>query len=93
MDAVRDLDDALTLTHLFATLPAESRYDIPGQVVERCRRLVMEWQAYCARGAALRKVFISVKGFYYQVGGGWGSWGEKVARMGRVVFASGQVAL
>jgi hypothetical protein len=49
------------------TLPAESRYEISGQVVERCKRLVMEWQAYCAKCNALRKVFISVKGFYYQV--------------------------
>jgi hypothetical protein len=28
---------------------------------------MMEWQVYCAKCNALRKVFISVKGFYYQV--------------------------
>lgn len=72
IDALRDLDDPLTLVHLFATLPAERHYDIPSRTVERCKRLVMEWQAYVARTNALRKVFVSVKGFYYQVGRGAG---------------------
>jgi hypothetical protein len=62
------MDDALTLVHLFASLPAEGRYGIPPDAVARCRRLALEWQAYCARTAALRKAFISVKGFFYQVG-------------------------
>lgn len=69
MDALRDMDDALTLVHLFASLPAEGRYGIPADAVEKCRRLALEWQAYCARTGALRKTFISVKGFFYQVGG------------------------
>lgn len=66
VDALRDLDDALTLVHLFASLPAEGKYGIPSDAVGRCRRLALEWQAYCARTGALRKAFISVKGFYYQ---------------------------
>jgi hypothetical protein len=33
----------------------------------RCRRLVLEWNAYIARTSSLRRVFVSVKGFYYQV--------------------------
>lgn len=81
MDALRDLDDSLTMVHLFATLPAESKYDIPQRTVQLCRRLALEWQAYVVRSGALRRVFVSVKGYYFQVGvlsgGGVGSgrWG------------------
>jgi hypothetical protein len=35
-------------------------------VWRRCRRIVLEWNAYIARTSALRHVFVSVKGFYYQ---------------------------
>lgn len=44
--------------------------DIPGYPwlqVRLARRLALEWQAYIVRTHALRKVFASVKGFYYQV--------------------------
>lgn len=54
------------MAHLFATLPAESNHDIPAKVVANARRLSMEFQAYVVRAHALRKVFVSVKGFYYQ---------------------------
>ncbi|MEW5307646.1 MAG: hypothetical protein WDW36_010025 [Sanguina aurantia] len=66
VDALRDLDDPLTMIHLFATLPAEKRYNIPVKAVETARRLAMEFQAYMVRAHALRRVFISVKGFYFQ---------------------------
>ena len=66
VDALRDLDDPLTMTHLFATLPAESNHDIPAKVVSNAKRLSMEFQAYVVRAHALRKVFVSVKGYYYQ---------------------------
>jgi pescadillo protein len=66
VDALRDLDDALTLVHLFAHLPASAAHHIPGPALTRCKRLVLEWQAYCARTSGLRRVFISVKGWYYQ---------------------------
>jgi len=66
VDALRDLDDALTLVHLFAALPSDSRRHVPRAVVETARRLATEWAAYCARSGALRRVFVSVKGYYYQ---------------------------
>nr|A8JBB2.1 RecName: Full=Pescadillo homolog [Chlamydomonas reinhardtii] len=66
VDALRDLDDSLTMVHLFATLPAESKYDIPQRTVQLCRRLALEWQAYVVRSGALRRVFVSVKGYYFQ---------------------------
>ncbi|KAH7421736.1 hypothetical protein KP509_13G073400 [Ceratopteris richardii] len=66
IDALRDLDDPLTMLHLFATFPAEASYKIPAETVNNCRRLSLEWQAYVARTHCLRKTFISVKGIYYQ---------------------------
>ena len=66
MDALRDLDDALTLVHLFATLPAHQKFKIPDSAVHTSRRLALEWQAYVVRTNSLRKTFISVKGFYFQ---------------------------
>lgn len=66
MDALRDLDDSLTLVHLFATLPAEAAHNIPSKAVATSRRLALEWQAWVVRTSALRRTFVSVKGFYFQ---------------------------
>ncbi|KAE8720118.1 Pescadillo-like protein [Hibiscus syriacus] len=55
----RDLDDPLTMVHLFAMLPAIDRLKIE---VKLCH----EWQAYISRTHKLRKVFVAVKGIYYQ---------------------------
>jgi len=66
IDALRDLDDALTMMHLFAALPADKAHDIPAERVHSCRRLSLEWQAYISRTHSLRKTFVSVKGIYYQ---------------------------
>ncbi|KAK9225036.1 hypothetical protein WN943_010077 [Citrus x changshan-huyou] len=66
IDALRDLDDPLTLVHLFAALPASDRLKIEVKRVHNCRKLSHEWQAYISRTHKLRKVFISVKGVYYQ---------------------------
>ncbi|KAI3446203.1 hypothetical protein Pfo_002868 [Paulownia fortunei] len=70
IDALRDLDDCLSMVHLFAALPAVDRAvdgeKIPVNRVHNCRRLSHEWQAYISRTHKLRKTFISVKGVYYQ---------------------------
>ncbi|KAH0984695.1 hypothetical protein GBA52_011872 [Prunus armeniaca] len=67
IDALRDLDDCLTMVHLFAALPAiEERIEV--KRIHNCRRLSHEWQAYISRTHKLRKVFVSVKGIYYQCG-------------------------
>ncbi len=65
-DAVRDLDDPLTLVHLFAALAADERAHIPRSATAAARALSLEWQAWVARSHALRKCFISVKGYYFQ---------------------------
>ncbi|XP_075520847.1 pescadillo homolog isoform X2 [Primulina tabacum] len=70
VDALRDLDDCLSMVHLFAALPAVDRAvdgeKIPVDRIHNCRRLSHEWQAYISRTHRLRKTFISVKGIYYQ---------------------------
>lgn len=66
IDALRDLDDCLSMVHLFAALPAIEREKIQVKRVHNCRRLSHEWQAYISRTHKLRKTFISVKGIYYQ---------------------------
>ncbi|KAL3689931.1 hypothetical protein R1sor_016240 [Riccia sorocarpa] len=67
IDALRDMDDPLTMLHLFATLPADNVQKIPVERVQTARRLSLEWQAYVTRTNSLRKIFVSVKGIYYQV--------------------------
>eukprot|EP00191_Tetraselmis_sp_GSL018_P022306 CAMPEP_0177627754 /NCGR_PEP_ID=MMETSP0419_2-20121207/31372_1 /TAXON_ID=582737 /ORGANISM="Tetraselmis sp., Strain GSL018" /LENGTH=356 /DNA_ID=CAMNT_0019128929 /DNA_START=19 /DNA_END=1087 /DNA_ORIENTATION=- len=69
IDALRDLDDALSLVFLFATLPAEQQHKIPARQVELSRRLALEWQAWVVRTNSLRKVFVAVRGYYFQVRG------------------------
>ncbi|PKA61463.1 Pescadillo like [Apostasia shenzhenica] len=66
VDALRDLDDCLTMVHLFAALPAVNSERIQVDRIHNCRRLSHEWQAYISRTHCLRKTFISVKGIYYQ---------------------------
>ncbi|OMO69358.1 hypothetical protein COLO4_29105 [Corchorus olitorius] len=66
IDALRDLDDPLTMVHLFAMLPAIDRLKIEVKRIHNCRRLCHEWQAYISRTHKLRKAFVAVKGIYYQ---------------------------
>ncbi|KAI0762890.1 Pescadillo N-terminus-domain-containing protein [Fomes fomentarius] len=64
VDAVRDIDDALCMTFLFASLPSDSK--VSPTLIENCARLAAEWQLYVMHTHALRKVFLSIKGVYYQ---------------------------
>ena len=43
-DALRDMDDPLTLVQLFARLPADKRHGIPSEVVQRSRTLALEFE-------------------------------------------------
>ena len=63
-DALGDLDDALTLTYLFAALPGQG--DISPQVTTKAQGLAAAWGAYCATTSVLTKSFISVKGVYLE---------------------------
>lgn len=64
IDALRDLDDALSMLFLFAMLPTDDK--IKADVVSDCRQLIAEFQGYVMRSKSLRKVFFSIKGIYYQ---------------------------
>lgn len=64
IDALRDLDDCLTLCFLFSTFP--SLPHIPRDQSALCRRLTIEFLHYVIAAKALRKVFVSIKGYYYQ---------------------------
>jgi pescadillo protein len=61
---VRDIDDALCLITLFASLPTDGR--IPKSLIENCARLSAEWQLYIMRTRSLTKSFLSIKGVYFQ---------------------------
>ncbi|XP_017880588.1 pescadillo homolog [Ceratina calcarata] len=64
IDALRDLDDCLTLCFLFSTFPSLSH--IPRDQSLLCRRLTVEFLHAVVAAKALRKVFVSIKGYYYQ---------------------------
>uniref|UniRef100_A0A8C4QJF8 Pescadillo n=1 Tax=Eptatretus burgeri TaxID=7764 RepID=A0A8C4QJF8_EPTBU len=64
VDAVRDMDDALSMCSLFSTFPRSGRCHVSS--VQLCRRLTVEFMHYVIAARALRKVFLSIKGIYYQ---------------------------
>nr|XP_056715291.1 pescadillo homolog [Euleptes europaea] len=64
IDAVRDLDDAVSMCFLFSTFPRTGKCHV--QTIQLCRRLTVEFMNYVIAARALRKVFLSIKGIYYQ---------------------------
>lgn len=60
LDALRDLDDCLTLLFLFSTFPSLAH--VPRDQSALCQRLSMEFLHAVIDAKALRKVFISIKG-------------------------------
>ncbi|XP_063171344.1 pescadillo homolog isoform X2 [Candoia aspera] len=64
VDALRDLDDALSMCVLFATFPRTGKCHV--QTIQLCRRLMVEFLNYVIASHGLRKVFLSIKGIYYQ---------------------------
>lgn len=64
VDALRDLDDALSMLFLFASLPSTDA--VPAKMIARCERLCLEFQHYLIVSQSLRKSFLSIKGIYYQ---------------------------
>jgi pescadillo protein len=63
-DALADLDDALTLTYLFAALPSTT--SIKAKIVNKAKSMAAAWGAYCSTATCMTKSFISVKGVYLE---------------------------
>ncbi|XP_017787190.1 PREDICTED: pescadillo homolog [Nicrophorus vespilloides] len=64
IDALRDLDDCLTLCFLFSSFP--SMKHLPKDQSAMCRRLTTEFLHAIIESKSLRKVFVSIKGYYFQ---------------------------
>lgn len=62
--ALRDLDDALCLCFAFAILPHTKI--VKASLVAACRRLTAEFNNFIIESHSLTKVFISIKGIYYE---------------------------
>ncbi|QSL66950.1 hypothetical protein MERGE_001337 [Pneumocystis wakefieldiae] len=65
LDAIRDLDDALSMLSLFSSVQVTDKID--SAIISNCERLCLEFQNYVVQSRALRKAFLSIKGIYYQV--------------------------
>lgn len=61
------MDDPLTMAHLYANLHQQGHHREATELHGAAARLCAEFQAYIVKTHALRKVFVSVKGYYYQV--------------------------
>lgn len=65
-DSLKDLDDPLCLVNLFAAMQAHKTYGIPNDKIQLCVKLAREFNLYVIKSRSLRKVFLSIKGIYYQ---------------------------
>lgn len=65
-DALRDLDDPLSLIALFSTLPQTKAEGHRAETAKNCARLMREFEAYVTATGSLKKSFVSIKGIYYQ---------------------------
>ena len=64
VDALRDLDDALSMLFLFANLPSSQH--VPAKTIALCQKLCHEFEHYVIVSHSLRRSFLSIKGIYYQ---------------------------
>jgi pescadillo protein len=64
VDALRDLDDALSMLFLFASLPSTEH--VPAKTIALCQRLCLEFEHYVIASHSLKRSFLSIKGIYYQ---------------------------
>ncbi|QHS73414.1 mRNA-binding ribosome synthesis protein NOP7 [Saccharomyces paradoxus] len=63
-DALRDIDDALNMLFLFSNLPSTNQ--VSSKIINDAQKICNQWLAYVAKERLVRKVFVSIKGVYYQ---------------------------
>lgn len=56
----------MCLVNLFASFPAHKGLGVPRDSIAKCINLMREFNLYVIKSKSLRKVFISIKGIYYQ---------------------------
>ncbi|OTF74704.1 pescadillo-like protein, partial [Euroglyphus maynei] len=64
IDALRDMDDALSMCFLYAMFGKSK--SLPLELIELSRRLTLEFMYFVMETKSLRKCFISIKGYYYE---------------------------
>ncbi|XP_033627505.1 pescadillo homolog [Asterias rubens] len=65
VDALRDIDDPLTMCATFSAMKKNAK--VESRLIPICSRLTMEFMQFVIASRALKKVFLSIKGIYYQV--------------------------
>lgn len=66
VDAIRDLDDALSLVSLFSIFPAHKEFQLGRDRIQKCTELLRHFNLYVIQTHSLKKAFLSIKGIYYQ---------------------------
>jgi pescadillo protein len=67
--ALQDMQDPLNLVHLFSKLPTNpvpGRTVVESETIAECGRLINEWKLWAIKTHSLRKMFLGIKGIYYE---------------------------
>ncbi|KAJ3438616.1 pescadillo [Anaeramoeba flamelloides] len=63
--ALKSLDDVLTMVNFFSSMPLHT--GISTELQNECTNLMLQFYNYVIKTNALRKVFVSIKGYYFQI--------------------------
>ncbi|GFE54666.1 pescadillo N-terminus family protein [Babesia ovis] len=66
VNAVAELDDAISTIAAVAALPADGKKGINPKVAAECHQHLQHFLKYVSETRCLKKTFISIKGFYFQ---------------------------
>ncbi|KAF8822121.1 BRCA1 C Terminus (BRCT) domain-containing protein, partial [Cardiosporidium cionae] len=65
-EALENMDDCLSTVALFTSLPVNIGTGVSSKVVEESTQLLDQFHHFIARKRCLRKVFVSIKGYYFE---------------------------